>query len=277
MHLALEELERQGVCTRRADGVMEIRDRFWPYQREYDSAARDESRRYVEEVKRRFLQRRCVQSSFTAADEKRALTLHHRGVSLLHVERAILLGARRKYAAVRRNGRGTPISSLHYFANVSRRPTGDTPQYWTRGEYIRANRALGYPRPDYGKVKCAPKKDKTRDAVGQPSPRSSLSGNPGAIFFREKPGQAQRRRKRASTKKWFHKCNLRDETIKRKRNNDAEYDSCTLINLDGIGHDCNPRVAALRLYSHARNEHSHRAGIDHSHRRNTHWTPNQTR
>jgi uncharacterized sporulation protein YeaH/YhbH (DUF444 family) len=89
MHFALEELERQAVCTRRADGVIEIRDRFWPYQREYDSAASDESRRYVEEVKRRFLQRRCVQSSFTAADEKLALTLHHRGVSLLHVEHAI--------------------------------------------------------------------------------------------------------------------------------------------------------------------------------------------
>ena len=134
MHLALEELERQGVCTRRTDGVIEIRDRFWPYQREYDSAASDESRRYVEEVKRRFLQRRCVQSSFTAADEKLALTLHHRGVSLLHVEHAILLGALRKYAAVHQNengGRGTPISSLHYFANLFEEVQQEiSPQYW---------------------------------------------------------------------------------------------------------------------------------------------------
>jgi hypothetical protein len=134
MHLALEELERQGVCTRRADGVIEIRDRFWPYQREYDSAASDESRRYVEEVKRRFLQRRCVQSSFTAADEKLALTLHNRGVSLLHVEHAILLGALRKYAAVHQNengGRGTPISSLHYFANLFEEVQQEiSPQYW---------------------------------------------------------------------------------------------------------------------------------------------------
>ena len=134
MHLALEELERQGVCTRRADGVTEIRDRFWPYQREYDSAASDESRRYVEEVKRRFLQRRCVQSSFTAADEKLALTLHHRGVSLLHVEHAILLGALRKYAVVGQNenrGRGTPISSLHYFANLFEEVQQEiSTQYW---------------------------------------------------------------------------------------------------------------------------------------------------
>jgi hypothetical protein len=134
MHLALEELERQGVCTRKPDGVIEIRDRFWPYQREYDSAASDESRRFVEEVKRRFLQRRCVQSSFTAADEKLALTLHHRGVSLLHVEHAILLGALRKYAAVHQNengGRGTPISSLHYFANLFEEVQQEiSPQYW---------------------------------------------------------------------------------------------------------------------------------------------------
>ena len=42
-----------------------------------------------------------------------------------------------------------------------------------------------------------------------------------------------------------------------------------MINLEAIEHDCNPSVAALRLYSHRRNDHSHRAGIHHSHRRNT--------
>ena len=67
----------------------------------------------------------------TAADEKLALALHHRGVSLLHVERAILLGALRKYAAVRQNGRGTPISSLHYFANLFEEVQQEiSTQYW---------------------------------------------------------------------------------------------------------------------------------------------------
>lgn len=211
MHLALEELERQGVCTLRADGVIEIRDRFWPYQREYDSAASDESRRYVEEVKRRFLQRRCVQSSFTAADEKLALALHHRGVSLLHVERAILLGALRKYDAVRRNGGGTPISSLHYFANLFEEVQQEIPtQYWT---YVAHNvntfeqTELWATQAGLWKSEMRPKRDKTRDAVGRPSRRSSLSGDPGATFFREQPRQAQQRRKRASTENWFHKSN----------------------------------------------------------------------
>jgi hypothetical protein len=43
-----------------------------------------------------------------------------------------------------------------------------------------------------------------------------------------------------------------------------------LINVEGLRHDCNSSVAALRLYSHHRNAYSHRAGIHHSHHRNTH-------
>jgi len=132
LHLALEELERQGVCNLRAEGIIEIRDRFWPYQRQCDPAAPDESRHYVAEVKRLFLERRCVQSSFTAADEKLALSLFRRGVSLIHIERAILLGAVRKYAAVHQNGHSTPISSLHYFTNLFEEVQQEiSSHYWT--------------------------------------------------------------------------------------------------------------------------------------------------
>ena len=131
--LALEELERQGVCSLKVEGVIEIRDRFWPYQRPCEPAASDESRHYVEEVKRLFLQRRCVQSSFTAADEKLAVSLFCRGIPLLEVEHAILLGAARKYGAILQYGQGTPISSLHYFTDlfeeVRRQET--SPGYWT--------------------------------------------------------------------------------------------------------------------------------------------------
>jgi hypothetical protein len=41
--LALEELEQQGVCSVKAEGVIEIRDRFWPYERHRQSSASDES------------------------------------------------------------------------------------------------------------------------------------------------------------------------------------------------------------------------------------------
>ena len=173
IHLALQELERQGVCTLRADGVLEIRDRFWPYQRKADSAARDEPRRYVETVKRLFLERRCVQSSFTAADEKLALSLYHRGLSLTHVERAILLGALRKYATVLQNGRGTPISSLHYFTNLFEEVQQEiSTSYWT---YV-AKKVNTFEQKWAGFTSGGPEtseQGETGDAVGQPSWQSS--------------------------------------------------------------------------------------------------------
>jgi hypothetical protein len=130
--LALEELERQGVCSLKAEGVIEMRDRFWPYQRQCQSGARDESRRYVAEVKRMFLQHRCVRSSFTAADEKLALSLFRRDIPLLQVEHAILLGVARKYVALLQHGQGTPISSLHYFADLFQEVRQEiSPGYWT--------------------------------------------------------------------------------------------------------------------------------------------------
>jgi hypothetical protein len=132
VQVALEELQRQGLCTLSSEGVLQIRDRFWPYQRPCESTPSPDVRGYVENVKRLFLERRCVQSSFTAADEKLALALYRRGVSLIHVEHAILLGAVRKYAAVRQNGRGTPITSLHYFTNLFEEVQQEiSTHYWT--------------------------------------------------------------------------------------------------------------------------------------------------
>jgi hypothetical protein len=130
--LAMEELEQQGVCQVRPDGIIEIKDRFWPYQRNCGSTVNPESLRYVAEVKHLFLERCCVQSSFTAADEKLALSLFRRGVSLIQIERAILLGSLRKYISALQNPGGTPISSLHYFTNLFEEVQQElSTQYWT--------------------------------------------------------------------------------------------------------------------------------------------------
>jgi hypothetical protein len=91
-----------------------------------------------------FLARRCVQSSFTAADEKLVLSLHRRGIPLVQVERAILLGTARKYVSLLQHGRGTPISSLHYFTALFEAVHQEvSPQYWalcrSEGKGIRAN------------------------------------------------------------------------------------------------------------------------------------------
>ncbi|HKR31809.1 MAG TPA: helix-turn-helix domain-containing protein [Terriglobales bacterium] len=125
----LQELERHGVCILEA-GSIQIGDRFWPYRRN-SVALPHEAERYVAEVKGLFLERRCVQSSFTAADEKFAHSLHRRGVSLTQVERAILLGAARKHASFAQTGTGTPIRSLHYFTSLfDEVQENDAISYW---------------------------------------------------------------------------------------------------------------------------------------------------
>jgi len=130
--LAMAELEQRGVCKMRPDGIIQIQDRFWPYQRNSASTVNPEWLRYVAEVKRIFLERRCVQSSFTAADEKLTLSLFRRGVSLTQIERAILLGSLRKYICALQNAGGTPISSLHYFTNLFEEVQQEvSSQYWT--------------------------------------------------------------------------------------------------------------------------------------------------
>ena len=111
---ALQELFQQGVCNAASAGVIEIADRFWPYQNDGDSSPAEDLAAYIAQVKRCFLERRCVQSTFTPADEKLAAQLYRKGVSVVEVQRAILLGSLRKYDALASHG-GTPITSLYYF------------------------------------------------------------------------------------------------------------------------------------------------------------------
>jgi hypothetical protein len=128
---ALAELFQHGVCQPAAAGVIEITDRFWPYQRGPNSTAEDLAL-FIAQVKRCFLERRCVRSAFTPADEKLAAQLHRDGVSVVEVEHAILLGSLRKYAALAKNRSRVPITTLYYFTalfdEVRQHPS---PSYWT--------------------------------------------------------------------------------------------------------------------------------------------------
>ena len=133
---ALDELVRQRVCILYIDGVIEIADRFWPYQRSCDSVPVTDPASYIDEVKSRFLERHCVRSIFTAADQQLAAEFHRMGIPILDVERAILLGCLRKYAAVINNGGGAPITSLHYFRNLLNEAGKNiSPDYWSYVAY----------------------------------------------------------------------------------------------------------------------------------------------
>jgi hypothetical protein len=130
--LCLQELARAGICRFTAPGSIEIRDRFWPYQRSPSQAVAADPEAYAAAVKRMFLRHGCVCSTFSPADERLADGWRRRGVSLEQVERAISLGVARKYVALVNNGSGTPITTLHYFAHLIDEvgQMNVSPDYW---------------------------------------------------------------------------------------------------------------------------------------------------
>jgi len=119
----LQELQDRGVCCVEAhvnsDTVLEICDRFWPYQKQRVAASLDTARaEFVQQVREMFLAPACVQASFSAADEEIAVQFYRRGIPREQVQRAILLGCARKYMAAINNQIRAPITSLQYFAGV---------------------------------------------------------------------------------------------------------------------------------------------------------------
>jgi hypothetical protein len=113
----LGELYCSGVCEQREEGV-EICDRFWPYQKQLPVTASHPQAEFVRQAREAFLKPACVHSTFTPADEKLALNLSQRGVTVEQLRRAIWLGCARKYVALLNGQRRLPITSLAYFATL---------------------------------------------------------------------------------------------------------------------------------------------------------------
>ena len=113
----LGELYRNHVCEGGGGGV-EICDRFWPYEKQAGGAAAAPEAEFVRQVRAAFLKPACVRSTFTGADEKLALNLYRREVSLEQVRRAVWLGCARKYVAMLNGQTRQPITSLAYFASL---------------------------------------------------------------------------------------------------------------------------------------------------------------
>lgn len=114
-------------------GRIEIRDRFWPYEKQ-DADSLDDPERavYVAAVRSLFLAPACVSGVFSAADEKLSADWYRRGIPLDQVERAVLLGCTRKYVALFNHDSGSPITSLQYFAGPLEdvRDTETSLDYW---------------------------------------------------------------------------------------------------------------------------------------------------
>jgi hypothetical protein len=126
---ALRELFERGVCWWVETDVLEMADRYWPYEKQ---SHRDGSPDYVGEVRRMLLAPACVRSSFPPSDERLARDLDQRGISLEQLQRAIWLGCARKYLAMLNGRPPMPITSLRYFIGlieeVSQTHTSDS--YW---------------------------------------------------------------------------------------------------------------------------------------------------
>jgi hypothetical protein len=128
----LEDLFLQEICSATADGWIEVRDRFWPYQRPKAGLPSENAVAYVAQVKRLMLAHDCVRSAFSAADHRLAVQLHERGIPLEQVQRAIHLGCLRKYAGLLNRAGGDPITTLYYFASLLEevRRLDISPDYW---------------------------------------------------------------------------------------------------------------------------------------------------
>lgn len=124
---ALEELCRREVCLRHPDGdgriaidrlSVEICDRFWPYEKPPVEEFGIDQNSYVQQVRQMLLRPACVRATFSGADERLAAILYRRGVTLVHLQRAIWLGCARKYVALLNGGENAPmpVTSLNYFS-----------------------------------------------------------------------------------------------------------------------------------------------------------------
>ena len=121
---SLEELCHRQVCRQvpvAAGLVVEICDRFWPYEKvptRQDPGTEEAD--YIRRVRQIFLRPACVRASFSAADEHCAAALYGRGVTLVQIQRAVHLGCARKYMALLREGNPalTLVTTLSYFAAI---------------------------------------------------------------------------------------------------------------------------------------------------------------
>jgi len=126
---ALEELCRREVCIRHpdADGriapdqfSVEICDRFWPYEKPPVEEHGIDQNRYVQRVRQMLSGTACMRVNFSAADERLSATLYRRGITLVHLQRAIWLGCARKYVAMLNAPENADmlITSLSYFSQL---------------------------------------------------------------------------------------------------------------------------------------------------------------
>jgi hypothetical protein len=120
----LDELRAKQVFDVRAamnqhiGGEIEIRDAFWPYEKESTPARPAALADYTEHVRRLLKSRSCVESSFTPADEKLAALFFSEQIPMEQIEHGFLLACARRFVSLLNRDGHEVISSLQYFQNA---------------------------------------------------------------------------------------------------------------------------------------------------------------
>jgi hypothetical protein len=138
VRLYLREMETAGICRARfghspmGNGVVEVAEDFWPYQRSAQEAVSNDSTEFVATIRNMLQARACINTSVSAADEILAREWFDLGVDLKQIEGAILIGCIRKYVSWRNNQTRTMIGSLKYFTPVLEEVQNmkADPEYW---------------------------------------------------------------------------------------------------------------------------------------------------
>lgn len=117
----IAELEARGICSvsagknQFAHTTFEISDSYWPYRQSAACPESPEQKAYVESVRTCFLSLGCGSGKFGITDAADARDLQQRGIPLVVVEEAMLIGACRKYSSWFEGNSLEPIRSLRYF------------------------------------------------------------------------------------------------------------------------------------------------------------------
>lgn len=99
-------------------GELEIQDAFWPYEKETAQARTTDLVGYTEQVRRLLKSRRCVDSSFTPADEKLVALFFRQRIPIEQIEHGFLLGCARRFVSLLNRDGQEAITSLQYFQNA---------------------------------------------------------------------------------------------------------------------------------------------------------------
>jgi len=99
-------------------GEIEIQDAFWPYEKESAQAKTTDLAGYTEHVRRLLKSRRCVDSSFTPADEKLVALFFRQRIPIEQIEHGFLLACARRFVSLLNRDGQEAITSLQYFQNA---------------------------------------------------------------------------------------------------------------------------------------------------------------